>query len=244
VSFGGLVALRDVAMRVGKGEVFGIIGPNGAGKSTLLNVISRLTKPSAGARMSFGARDLLALRPHDMPRIGLGRTFQSIEISPGGSVIENVMAGAALSYNRAALWAFLGDLADWRQTRELRDTALEHMRRVDIAEFAERPAGDVPYAVKKRLQVCRALMTNPQLLLLDEPASGMDSSEKALLLACLQRLHRTTDLTIVIIEHDVGFLSSFCTSMMALEFGQVIAAGSVADVTNSPEVIAAYLGTD
>jgi len=244
VSFGGLSALRDVAMNVEKGEIFGIIGPNGAGKSTLLNVISRFIKPATGAAMTFDKNNILALRAHDMSRIGIGRTFQSIEISPAGTVLENIMAGATLSYRNGVLSTFLGDFQDQQLTHDLKQTALEHMGRLNITEFAERPADDVPYAVKKRLQVCRALMCNPRLLLLDEPASGMDPTEKSLLLDCLRRLHQTTDLTIVIIEHDVGFLSSLCGRLLALEFGKVIATGSVSEVTNSPKVIAAYLGTD
>jgi ABC-type branched-subunit amino acid transport system ATPase component len=244
VRFGGLAALRDVTFGVSAGEIFGIIGPNGAGKSTLLNVMSRLIRPTPGARIVFDGHELLGKRPHEVPRLGMGRTYQSIELSPTGTVLDNVLAGATIAYDSNLIWTFLGDFADRRRTADLTETTLAHLARLDILDFAHRPAADVPYAVKKRLQVCRAMMAAPKLLLLDEPASGMDAGEKRLLLDCLKRLHQTSGTTIVVIEHDVGFLASICDSMLALEFGKVLAVGPVAEVTSSPAVIAAYLGTE
>jgi ABC-type branched-subunit amino acid transport system ATPase component len=244
VRFGGLTALSDVSFDVAGGQVFGIIGPNGAGKSTLLNVLSRLTRPAAGARIVFDGHLLLERRPHEVPRLGVGRTYQSIEISPGETVLDNVLAGATIKYGTRLIWTFLGDVPDRRRTSELTEVATSYLAQLDIQDFAERRAADLPYAVKKRVQVCRAMMSAPKLLLLDEPASGMDAAEKTLLLDCIRRLHRSSSTTIVVIEHDVGFLSSICDSMLALEFGKVLATGPVAQVTSSPAVIAAYLGTD
>jgi branched-chain amino acid transport system ATP-binding protein len=244
VSFGGLKALQHVNFTVARGEVFGVIGPNGAGKSTLLNVLSRLIRPMPGARIDFDGHDLFSKRPHEVPQIGVGRTYQSIELSPDATILDNVLVGAANSYRTHPIWTFLGDARERQRTADLKEIALGHLTRLDIAAFARKQAADVPYAVKKRMQLCRALMSSPKLLLLDEPASGMDSTEKTLLLECLKRIHETSGVTIVVIEHDVGFLSSICDSMLALEFGKVLAMGSVAEVTTSPAVIAAYIGTE
>ncbi len=244
VAFGGLRALRDVTFDVARGDIFGIIGPNGAGKSTLLNVLSRLTRPAAGARIVFDGQNLLAKRPHEVSFAGLGRTFQSLEISPNATVLDNVLVGAVTTFASNVIWTFLGDFFDRPHARTLRQAALGHLATLGIDNWAHAKASDAPYAVKKWMQLCRALMTNPKLLLLDEPASGMGATEKSLLQDCLVHLQASTGVTIIVIEHDVGFLASMCTRMLALDFGKVLTVGSVSQVTNSPAVIAAYLGTE
>ena len=240
----GLVALANVSFGVQPQSVLGIIGPNGAGKTTLLNVLSRFIDPVRGATLRFAGRDLLTERPHRLVHAGIGRTFQSVEICATDSVLENVMAGATTSYDANLGWCFLGDLYRDAQARELREVAFRHLEAFAIHAWADARAADVPYAVKKRLQICRALMARPKLLFLDEPASGISAAEKELLRQSLVDLRARTDLTIIIIEHDVGFLTRICTHMLALNFGRVIAQGTVAEVKGSPEVISAYLGKE
>jgi branched-chain amino acid transport system ATP-binding protein len=244
VSFGGLKALQGVTFDVPRGGVFGIIGPNGAGKSTLLDVISRLRKPSTDSQIVFDGVDLLRRQPHNLLLSGITRTFQGLELSSKSSVLENVMVGATATNPSGLVWDFLGDFGNRGYRQKITTEALTHLSSLGIDSWANSMAGDVPYAVQKRVQVCRALMADPKLLLLDEPASGMGPSEKLLLQKSIRDIHSKTGVTIIIIEHDVGFLTSMCTRMLALNFGKVLTVGSVSEVTNSPDVILAYLGTE
>jgi branched-chain amino acid transport system ATP-binding protein len=244
VAFGGLQALSDVAFDVEAGEILGIIGPNGAGKTTLLNVLSRFTRPARGARIRLGATELLSTSADRLVDAGLGRTFQSIELSEVDTVLDNVLTGAIrTAARRRAAPATHADAGRRARRDALRERAGATLDAFGIAAFASRRAGDVPYAVQKRAQVCRALMAEPKLLLLDEPASGMEHGEKHELRDALMRLHATSGMSMIVIEHDVGFLTRMCRRMLALDFGKVIAFGPTADVVSAPAVVSAYLGT-
>ena len=245
VAFGGLQALSNVTFDVKAGEILGIIGPNGAGKTTLLNVLSRFTRPAKGARIRLGTTELLSTPADRLVDAGLGRTFQSVELSAADTVLDNVLAGASRAYERSGLaWCFLGDLRKRAQRDEARDLALSTLDLFGVAQYALQRARDVPYAVQKRTQVCRALMGRPKLLLLDEPASGMEQGEKHELREALMRQHAGSGMSMIVIEHDVSFLTRMCRRMLALDFGKVIAFGTAPEVVGAPAVVSAYLGAD
>jgi branched-chain amino acid transport system ATP-binding protein len=233
VRFGGVKALSDVNCRVGSSEVVGIIGPNGAGKTTLLNVLSRLTRPADGATVSLGGADLLRRRPRELARIGLARTFQTPEMSPSSSVWSNVLMGAHTRFGLRGAGR-----------RAVDDEAWHFLTVLGIARWARAAMSDVPYATRKRAEICRALLAHPTLLLLDEPASGMSSPEKQELAQALRVVHSETGTAIVVIEHDVGFLVGLCDRLIALNFGIKIADGRPEDVVADETVIDAYLGRD
>jgi branched-chain amino acid transport system ATP-binding protein len=244
VAFGGLQALSDVSCHLANGEILGIIGPNGAGKTTFLNAISGFVRTAPGARLEIFGKDASQLRSFSRSRLGLGRTFQSLELSPRDTVLDNVLAGAAMRYRTSGVWDFLGGIASRAQDRELTQEALEHLAFLEIDGWRHAAVGSVPYAVKKRLQICRALMAKPRILMLDEPASGMSPSEKERLSHALLALHAHTGLSLLVIEHDVGFLTGMCQRLIALNFGKILTDGPCATVIRDPRVIEAYLGQD
>jgi branched-chain amino acid transport system ATP-binding protein len=244
VAFGGLRALDDVSCRLAAGEILGIIGPNGAGKTTLLNAISGFVRCQPGAQLRIRGMDALQLLPFRRSRIGLGRTFQSLELSPLDTVLDNVLAGADTRYRSSSVWDLLGSWASRGKERELIQEALEHLTFFEIDGWSSAKVASVPYAVKKRLQICRALMAKPQILMLDEPASGMSSVEKEHLSHALLTLHKRTGISLLIIEHDVGFLTGMCQRLIALNFGALLTEGPCSSVTRDPKVIEAYLGNE
>jgi branched-chain amino acid transport system ATP-binding protein len=233
VTFGGVKALTDVSCRVDRSEVVGIIGPNGAGKTTLLNVLSRLTRAADGAAVSLGGADLLRRRPRELARLGLARTFQTPEISGSSSLWSNVLMGAHTRFGVRGAGRGAVDEEAWHLLTIL-----------GIERWAQAAIGDVPYATRKRAEICRALLARPSLMLLDEPASGMSSPEKHELAQALRTAHGETATAILVIEHDVGFLVGLCDRLMALNFGQKIADGTPQDVVADETVIDAYLGSD
>jgi branched-chain amino acid transport system ATP-binding protein len=243
VRFGGLVAVANLSCRVESSEIVGIIGPNGAGKTTLLNAISGFVRVDRGGRIVFGDEDLLRRPAHVRAELGLGRTFQNLELCPRDSVIDNVLAGAHLRYRTSAVWAMLGWPRDRTESDELAADARRVLRTFRIAEWTDARVADVPYPVKKRVQICRALMGRPAMLLLDEPGSGMTPAEKQQLREMLLELRQTTGIAMLVIEHDVGFLTAMCDRLLALNFGHLIAEGSCEEVTAHKEVVDAYLGT-
>ena len=241
VRFGGVTALDAVSMSVGTGEVVGLIGPNGAGKSTLFNVLSGYVKPVAGA-IRFRGYPLLRYRPDVRARGGIGRTFQTPRSFTGSTVLENVQV-AAEAHNRYGL---LGDAfglpGSVRERNRARQRALDALDAVDLAPRAGALAGDLPLPQQRRLEIARALCLDPKLLLLDECASGLNQDETAALAAALAALFAERLLSVILVEHDVGFVLSLADHLYVLEFGAVIADGDPAEVVQRPEVVAAYLG--
>jgi len=241
VQFGGLTALDDVSLTAGPRQVTGIIGPNGAGKTTLLNVLCGFVKPDAG-QIQFDGRELTRIRPHRLARLGIARTLQSIGLFGGLSVVENVMVGAT-SKARAGFWsALLGLPRSDRDERRLRERAMQALDRVGIADLADSLPGALPHGPRKRVALARALVSQPRLLLLDEPASGLSESE----LPELGRLMTTLaeDTSVVVIEHRMDLMMSVCNTIFVLDFGKVIAAGAPEQVQSDPAVTAAYLGAE
>jgi branched-chain amino acid transport system ATP-binding protein len=240
ISFGGLRAVDDVSLSVAPGLVFSIIGPNGAGKTTLFNIISGLYLPEQG-RVRFAGEEVTALAPEKLARRGLLRTFQNLQIFFRMSVLENVMVGRY----RHELTGIVADLfhlpAVGRQNRKTRKAAAAALERVGLAAAAERPAGALSFGDLKRLEIARALASEPKLLLLDEPAAGCNPVETAGIEAIIRRLIRD-GITVILVEHDMRLVMNVSDRIHVLANGRTLAEGTAAQVRANPAVIAAYLG--
>ncbi len=244
LSFGGIKALQAVSIGVAAGRIHSIIGPNGAGKSTVLNCISGVYRPRGAIR--FDGKDLLRRRPHERPVLGIARTFQNIALFREESVLDNVMAGGHHRLKsgivRGALyWTRFGCR---EEERRLRDEAVEAIELLGIGELGEQPVGDLPYGAQKRVELARAMVSRPKLLLLDEPMAGMNDSEKAELAQVVRKLNREKNITVVMIEHDVGVVRRISDVVSVLDFGRTIAEGTPEEVMNDPAVRKAYLGEE
>jgi len=239
VRFGGLKALDAVSLAVARGEVVGVIGPNGAGKTTLLNVLCGFIRPQAGEVLIDG-RGYPRLRPHQLAGLGIARTLQGVGLFERLTAIENVMTGATCRAT-AGFWAALLGLpvAD-RDELRLRRDAREALDRVGAAEAAGARPGELPYGMRKRVALARALVARPKLLLLDEPASGLSEVELAELGGLIRELSAETSL--VIVEHHMDLMMSVCDSLVVLDFGKVISRGSPKEIQADPAVATAYLG--
>ena len=240
--FGGLAVLQDVSFEVPAGSVFGLIGPNGAGKTTVFNLITGLLAPTGG-EIELSGRSLLGMAPHRITRLGLGRTFQNIRIFKEMSLLDNVIVGmhAQLDYG---LPAWLLSLPGFRaQERRARDKAAELLSWVGLEANAADLADNLSYGDQRKLELARALATEPKLLLLDEPVAGMNASEKVELMAQVRTIAQR-GYTIFMIEHDMRFVMGLCEQIAVLNFGRVIAQGTPEQIRCDPQVIEAYLGRE
>jgi len=240
--FGGLSVLQDVSFTVPEGKVFGLIGPNGAGKTTVFNLITGLIAPSGGT-IRFKGQDLPGRQPHRITRLGLARTFQNIRIFKEMTLIENVIVGmhAHLGYG---VPGWLLSLPGFRQQeRKARERAHELLSWVGLDRKAGDIADNLSYGEQRKLELARALATEPKLLLLDEPVAGMNSGEKVELMAGITQITQR-GYTIFMIEHDMRFVMGLCERIAVLNFGRIIAEGSPDEIKNNPDVIEAYLGRE
>jgi branched-chain amino acid transport system ATP-binding protein len=243
VRFGGLVALEGVSVDVPPDSVVGVIGPNGAGKTTLFNVICGFVRPNAGTLTLDGAP--FRPRPHDLVRHGIGRTLQGLGIFAGLTVLENVMVGATVTARAGIGAALLGLPASDRDERALRARAMATLEELGIAAHAGTPAGALPFGVRKRVALARALAGEPRLLLLDEPASGLGGEDVDELAALMRGLPtRATPTAVMLVEHHMDLVMRVCDRIVVLDFGRVIAAGTPDEVRDDPAVNDAYLGAE
>jgi branched-chain amino acid transport system ATP-binding protein len=239
VRFGGLDVLSEVSLDVPAGTVVGIIGPNGAGKTTLFNTICGFVRPTSGVLL-FDGRELRNHRPHDLNRLGIARTLQGLGLFSGLSVLDNVLAGATHQSRTRPLGALIA--APWvdRDERRLRSQAMNVLQSLDIAADADRICASLPYGVRKRVALARALVSEPRLLLLDEPAAGLGDDETRELASIVRGLGSGT--TVMLVEHHMDFVMGLCDWLVVLDFGQVIARGTPQSVREDPVVQRAYLG--
>ncbi len=241
VRFGAIVALNEVSFEVKRGEILGLIGPNGAGKTTLFNCLSRLSEVECGS-IELEGRSLLGLPRHEIAQVGIGRTFQHLALFDSMSVIENVMVGNHVR-GRGGFIADalrLGSLV--RGERHARAQACDLLERLQLSRVASAPAGSLPFAVKKRVELARALASKPKLLLLDEPAGGLNHEEVERLGDLIKTVRTGFGVTILMVEHHLNFVMRVSDRVVALDFGRVLAEGTPAEMQKHPDVIRAYLG--
>ena len=241
VRFGGLQALQGVDLGVQQGEIFGLLGPNGAGKTTLFNVISGLTAASSG-RVSWRGACLAGLSNHRIARLGIARTFQNLRLFSSMSCLENVVVGLHQHGRQPPLAALLQTQSFRRREAQLHQQAQELLALFQLEAAAHQNAASLSYGDRRRLEMARALASRPQLLLLDEPAAGMNPAEKDELQELIRRIRDQFKLTVLIIEHHVPLMLGLCDRLAVLNFGQCIALGSPDQVRRDPAVIEAYLG--
>lgn len=241
VEFGGLTALDSVSLTVAPNEVVGVIGPNGAGKTTLFNVVCGFVEPRTGV-IRYGGRDISGKRPHDLAALGIARTLQGVGLWQGLTVLENVIAGAESTVRVDPGSALLGIWRSSRSERALKHKAIEILERLGIAGEASRLPGALPYALQKRVSLARALISDPSLLLLDEPASGLSISEMDELRALIDEWRAS--MGVLLVEHHMDLVMAVCERLVVLNFGRVIASGTPEVVRANPEVTQAYLGEE
>lgn len=241
ISFGGLRAVDGFHISIEKGKLYGLIGPNGAGKTTVFNMLTGVYNPSDGA-IRLDGEDIAGKTTIDINRAGIARTFQNIRLFKDQSVLDNVKIGLHNRMTYSTLTGILR-LPKYRKVeREMNEKAMELLKVFGLEEEADFLSSNLPYGKQRKLEIARALATNPKLLLLDEPAAGMNPNETKELMDTIHFVRDTFDMTVLLIEHDMKLVSGICEGLTVLNFGQVLAEGPTGDVLNNPQVIKAYLG--
>lgn len=241
IRFGGLVAVNEVSFKLEKGDLFGLIGPNGAGKTTCFNLITGVYKPTSG-QILFRGQPIQGTPPNKIARLGICRTFQNIRLFPALSVLENVVVGGYLRHHTTLGSALAYLPSALKETARLKDEAMEYLKTLDMEEVPNARSADLPYGMQRRLEIARAMATKPELLLLDEPAAGMNPQEKQDLMETVRRIRDEHGITILVIEHDMRFVMNLCERIVVLDHGEEIAQGPPEAIRNDPKVISAYLG--
>ena len=242
IDFGGLTAVNDFNMAIGRTEIAGLIGPNGAGKTTVFNLLTKVYQPTRGTILLDG-KDTAGMNTVQVNRAGIARTFQNIRLFKDLTVLDNVLIGLHHEVNYRMATAIFRLPTYWREERVARNRALELLSIFDMQDLADHQAGSLPYGAQRRLEIVRALGTNPSLLLLDEPAAGMNPSETGELMDNIVKIRDTFQIAIMLIEHDMSLVMGICEGICVLNFGQIIAKGTPDEIKNNPAVVEAYLGT-
>lgn len=241
ISFGGLRAVDNFNIKIEKGQLYGLIGPNGAGKTTIFNLLTGVYKPNSG-RITLDGQNITGKSTIEINKAGIARTFQNIRLFPKMSVLDNVKSGLHNNYSYSTIEGILRLPKYHRVEKEMNEKALELLKVFDLESYAEVLASNLPYGKQRKLEIARALATDPKLLLLDEPAAGMNPNETQELMDTIRFVRDHFDMTILLIEHDMRLVSGICEELTVLNFGQVLCQGETSEVLNDPQVIKAYLG--
>ena len=239
--FGGLTAVSNMSFQVEKGEIFGVIGPNGAGKTTIFNLITGVYPVSEG-NILFDGQSISGKKPYQIINGGIARTFQNIRLFTGMTVLENILVGQHDHLKAGFLASILHTGAQKKEEKEARKEAMELLRFVGLEQDADRPATELPYGKQRKLEIARALAAHPKLILLDEPAAGMNPNETQELMDTIRFVRDHFNMTILLIEHDMKLVGGICEELTVLNFGQVLCQGETAKVLKDPAVVTAYLG--
>ena len=241
ISFGGLKAVDDFSITIEKGQLYGLIGPNGAGKTTIFNLLTGVYKPDGG-RILLDGKDITGHKAIQINQAGIARTFQNIRLFKELSVLDNVKVGLHNHHKYSTLSGILRLPSYYKVEKEMDERAMELLKVFDLDKEFDYKASNLPYGKQRKLEIARALATNPKLLLLDEPAAGMNPNETKELMETIHFVRDNFHMTILLIEHDMKLVSGICEKLTVLNFGQVLACGETSDVLRNPEVVKAYLG--
>lgn len=241
ISFGGLRAVDDFSISIEKGQLYGLIGPNGAGKTTVFNLLTGVYKPDSGHILLDG-QNITGKKTADINKAGIARTFQNIRLFKDLSVLDNVKVGLHNHHSYSTISGIFRLPSYYKTEKEMDEKAIELLKVFDLDKEFDYKASNLPYGKQRKLEIARALATDPKLLLLDEPAAGMNPNETAELMNTIRFVRDHFDMTILLIEHDMKLVSGICEKLTVLNFGHMLAEGPTSDVLNDPQVIAAYLG--
>ncbi|MHB1651285.1 MAG: ABC transporter ATP-binding protein [Desulfitobacteriaceae bacterium] len=237
----GLTAVDKYSVKISRGEIRGLIGPNGAGKTTTFNLLTAMVKSTSG-KIVLAGKEITGLRPDQIAGLGVARTFQNIRLFKNLSVLENVLIAAQISKHYNFLETLFSLPSFLKEEKDLKERSLQLLEIFDLSKYQDMKARNLPYGAQRKLEIARALAVKPELLLLDEPAAGMNPNESSELMHLVREIRNHFDLTILLIEHDMHFVMELCDKIQVLNYGKLIAEGTAEEIQNNPEVISAYLG--